>query len=110
MRLKPRVITTMECPHFSKPALVQKYVGLENAMSECRTTSGIGSAILRTPIKGKKKNFEVAEERLDFVGILNMKDRLAAFPMVSAPGRMGPALATQKTAVIGRTCGRVKPS
>ncbi|MGI6685715.1 MAG: ABC transporter ATP-binding protein [Bacillota bacterium] len=82
MRLKPHVITTMGMARtFQNLRLFKNMSVLENVMSgmHCRTTSGIGSAILRTPHqKGEeKKILETAEECLDFVGILDKKNRLA---------------------------------
>lgn len=82
MRLKPHVITTMGMARtFQNLRLFKNMTVLENVMSgmHSRTTSGIGGAILRTPHqKGEeKKILEVAEECLDFVGILDMKDRMA---------------------------------
>jgi len=82
MRLKPHVITSMGMARtFQNLRLFKNMTVLENVMSgmHCRTTSGVGGAILRTPHqKGEeKKILEVAEECLDFVGILDMKDRCA---------------------------------
>lgn len=82
MRLKPHVITALGMARtFQNLRLFKNMTVLENVMSgmHCRTTSGVGSAILRTPYqKGEeKKILEMAEECLDFVGILGKKDRCA---------------------------------
>lgn len=82
MNLKPHKITTLGMARtFQNLRLFKNLTVLENVMSgmHCRTSSGAVGAILRTP-KQKKEEIrirEVAEECLDFVGILNLKDRRA---------------------------------
>jgi len=82
IKLQPHKITKLGMARTFQNLRLFKYMTvLENVMSgmHCRTTSNIGSAILRTPHQKmeEKKIREVAEECLDFVGILDKKDRLA---------------------------------
>ncbi|ATW25924.1 ABC transporter ATP-binding protein [Candidatus Formimonas warabiya] len=82
MRMKPHAITEMGMARtFQNLRLFKNMTVLENVMSgmHCRTTSGIGGAVVRSPHQRgeEKKIHEVAEECLDFVGILNKKDRCA---------------------------------
>ncbi|MCR6545379.1 ABC transporter ATP-binding protein [Dehalobacterium formicoaceticum] len=79
---KPHIITTMGMARtFQNLRLFKDMTVLENVMSgmHCRTRSGIGRAIFRTPYqKEEEKNIlDISKECLDFVGILDKQDRCA---------------------------------
>ena len=81
-RMKPHKITAMGMARtFQNLRLFRNMTVLENVMSgmHCRTRAGALAAVLRTPgQKAEEKEIRrVAEECLDFVGILHHKDRLA---------------------------------
>jgi len=82
IKLKPHKITRLGMARtFQNLRLFRNMTVLENVMSgmHCRAHSGAFGAILRTP-KQRKEEEEIhgyAEKCLDFVGILQHKDRLA---------------------------------
>lgn len=81
-RMKPHKITAMGMARtFQNLRLFRNMTVLENVMSgmHCRTRAGALAAVLRTPAQKaeEKEILRVAEECLDFVGILHHKDRLA---------------------------------
>lgn len=82
VKMKPHTITELGLSRtFQNLRLFKKMTVLENVKSgfHCRGKSGISGAIFRTPgqREEERKMTEVAEECLDFVGILDKKDRLA---------------------------------
>ena len=82
MYKKPHKITHMGMARtFQNLRLFKNLTVLENVMSgmHCRGSAGAFGAIFRTPQQKheEKKIREVAEECLDFVGIINKKDRIA---------------------------------
>lgn len=82
VKMKPHTITELGMSRtFQNLRLFKKMTVLENIKSgfHCRGKSGISGAIFRTPgqREEERKMTEVAEECLDFVGILDKKDRLA---------------------------------
>lgn len=81
-RMKPHKITAMGMARtFQNLRLFRNMTVLENVMSgmHCRTKAGALGAIFRTPAqKAEEREIQaVAEECLEFVGILHHKDRLA---------------------------------
>lgn len=82
IKLKPHSITEMGMSRtFQNLRIFKKMSVLENVKSgfHCRGKSGIPGAIFRLPSQREEERrmTEVAEECLDFVGILDKKDRLA---------------------------------
>jgi len=82
MNKKPHKITAMSMARtFQNLRLFKNLPVLENVMSgmHCRSNAGFLGAVLRTPKQRQeeKRIREVAEECLDFVGILHHKDRIA---------------------------------
>jgi len=80
--LKPHKITEMGMARtFQNLRLFKQLTVLENVMAgmHCRGKAGVGAAILRPPSEREeeKRIREFAEECLDFVGILDKKDRCA---------------------------------
>lgn len=79
---KPHKITEMGMARtFQNLRLFKNMTVLENVMSgmHCRTSAGILGAILRPPSQRQEEKHirEFSEQCLDFVGILDKKDRLA---------------------------------
>ncbi|MGI6678111.1 MAG: ABC transporter ATP-binding protein [Dehalobacterium sp.] len=79
---KPHIITGMGMARtFQNLRLFKNMTVMENVMSgmHCRSISGIGRAIARSPFQRseEKRIKEFSEECLDFVGILDKKDRCA---------------------------------
>jgi branched-chain amino acid transport system ATP-binding protein len=82
MKKKPHIITELGMARtFQNLRLFKNLTVLENVMSgmHCRVKSGAFGAIFRTPKQRKEEKLvrEVAEECLEFVGILDKKDRIA---------------------------------
>lgn len=82
IKMKPHNITKMGMSRtFQNMRLFKNMSVLENVKAgyHCRGTTGIPGAILRskTQKNEEKRMQDVAEECLDFVGILDKKDRLA---------------------------------
>lgn len=82
MNKKPHKITTMSMARtFQNLRLFKNLTVLENVMSgmHCRTSAGVWGAIARPPLQKQeeKRIRDVAQECLDFVGILHFKDRVA---------------------------------
>ena len=82
MKLKPHKITALGMARtFQNLRLFKNLTVMENIMSgmHCRTTSGLAGAVIRPPAqKAEEKRIrEVAMECMDFVGILDKKDRVA---------------------------------
>lgn len=82
IKMKPHTITELGMSRtFQNLRLFKKMTVLENVKAgfHCRGKSGISGAIFRTPgqREEERKMQSVAEECLDFVGILDKKDRLA---------------------------------
>ncbi|MDI6812717.1 MAG: ABC transporter ATP-binding protein [Desulfitobacteriaceae bacterium] len=82
VREKPHKITKLGMGRtFQNLRLFKDMTVLENVMSgmHSRTRAGVFGAILRPPgqVKEERKIHQVAEDCLDFVGILDKKDRLA---------------------------------
>ncbi len=82
MRKKPHKITELGLARtFQNLRLFKNLTVLENVMSgmHCRTKAGFMGAVLKTGSQRQeeKRIREVAEECLDFVGILDKKDRIA---------------------------------
>lgn len=82
MNMKPHKITTLRMARtFQNLRLFRNLTVLENVMSgmHCRSSAGIWAAMTRPPAQRQeeKRIREVAEECLEFVGILHLKDRLA---------------------------------
>ena len=79
---KPHKITYMGMARtFQNLRLFKNLTVLENVMSgmHCRGTAGVFGAIFRPPWQRReeKKIREVAEECLEFIGIIDQKDRIA---------------------------------
>jgi branched-chain amino acid transport system ATP-binding protein len=82
MKLKPHKITQKGMARtFQNLRLFKQMTVLENVMSgmHCRTRTGAMGAVLRNRAQRSEEALikRVAEECLDFVGILGLKDRLA---------------------------------
>ncbi|NMA55341.1 MAG: ABC transporter ATP-binding protein [Firmicutes bacterium] len=82
MRLKPHRITEMGMARtFQNLRLFKNLTVMENVMSgmHCRTSAGLAGAVLRPPAQRaeEKRIRDVAEECMDFVGILDAKNRIA---------------------------------
>jgi len=83
LRKKPHAITKRGMARtFQNLRLFKSLTVLDNVMSgmHCRTNSGAVRAVLRTrrQREEEKRIRRVAEECLDFVGILHLKDRIAS--------------------------------
>jgi branched-chain amino acid transport system ATP-binding protein len=82
LRFKPHKVTQKGMARtFQNLRLFKQMTVLENVMSgmHCRTHEGPLGAVLRSPRQRKEEAHirQVAEDCLDFVGILDQKDRLA---------------------------------
>lgn len=82
MRQKPHKITAMGMARtFQNLRLFKNLTVMENVMSgmHCRASSGVAGAIIRPPSQRaeEKRIREVAMECMDFIGILDKKDRVA---------------------------------
>ena len=82
MKLKPHKITALGMARtFQNLRLFKNLTVMENIMSgmHCRTSAGVAGAVFRPPSQRaeEKRIREVALECMDFVGILDKKDRLA---------------------------------
>lgn len=82
MNKKPHKITTRRMARtFQNLRLFKELSVLENVMSgmHCRTGAGIWGALAKSPgqQREEKQILDVAEECLDFVGILHLRDRAA---------------------------------
>jgi branched-chain amino acid transport system ATP-binding protein len=82
MKQKPHKITAMGMARtFQNLRLFKNLTVMENVMSgmHCRASAGVSGAILRPPSQRaeEKRIREVALECMDFIGILDKKDRVA---------------------------------
>lgn len=82
MKQKPHKITTMGMARtFQNLRLFKNLTVMENVMSgmHCRGSAGVAGAIIRPPSQRaeEKRIMEVTLECMDFIGILDKKDRLA---------------------------------